>query len=77
MCLDNGGVFIKVGQHIGSLDYLLPPEYVQTMRILYDKVPLTPVKKMLEVFKEEFGQEVGKKQLNKNSLYFIPNILYS
>lgn len=57
VCLDNGGVFIKVGQHIGSLDYLLPPEYVQTMRILYDKVPLTPVKKMLEVFKEEFGQE--------------------
>lgn len=57
MCLANGGAFIKVGQHIGSLDYLLPDEYVQTMRLLYDKVPLTPVKEMLQVVKEEFGKE--------------------
>ena len=66
MCLANGGAFIKVGQHIGSLDYLLPTEYVKTMSILYDKVPLTPVKEMLEVFKEEFGQEVSKIKKIKN-----------
>ena len=29
----NGGVFIKVGQHIGALDYLLPEEYVNTMKV--------------------------------------------
>ncbi|XP_036370709.1 aarF domain-containing protein kinase 1 isoform X1 [Octopus sinensis] len=57
VCLENGGVFIKVGQHIGSLDYLLPKEYVSTMALLYDKVPITPVDKMFAVFKKEFNQE--------------------
>ncbi|GAB1610413.1 aarF domain-containing protein kinase 1-like [Argonauta hians] len=57
VCLRNGGVFIKVGQHIGSLDYLLPPEYVTTMSMLYDKVPITPVDDMFQVFREEFKQE--------------------
>jgi aarF domain-containing kinase len=27
LCKANGGVFIKVGQHIASLQYLLPDEY--------------------------------------------------
>ena len=33
LCCANGGVFVKVGQHIGALDYLLPEEYVNTMKV--------------------------------------------
>ena len=33
LCCQNGGVFVKVGQHIGALDYLLPEEYVNTMKV--------------------------------------------
>ena len=33
MCSVNGGLFIKIGQHIGSLDYLLPKEYVKVFKV--------------------------------------------
>lgn len=39
LCQDNGGCFIKVGQHIAALDYLLPEEYVQTMKPLRANAP--------------------------------------
>jgi len=59
MCCKNGGCFIKVGQHVGSLDYLLPPEYVNTMKVLHDKAPETPLHKVHQVIREEFGAEVS------------------
>eukprot|EP00127_Corallochytrium_limacisporum_P002949 Clim_evm38s143 gene=Clim_evmTU38s143 len=39
LCRHNGGVYIKLGQHVGALDYLLPEEYVNTLRILHDEAP--------------------------------------
>ena len=27
-------IIVKVGQHIGALDYLLPEEYVNTMKVI-------------------------------------------
>ena len=32
LCFANGGVYIKVAQHIGQLDHMLPSEYVTKMR---------------------------------------------
>ncbi|KAE8771090.1 calcium-dependent protein kinase 16-like [Hordeum vulgare] len=32
LCFLNGGIYIKFGQHIVQLEYVLPQEYVQTMR---------------------------------------------
>jgi aarF domain-containing kinase len=37
-----------VGQHIGCLDYLLPEEYVKTMKTLHDKAPESPVSELFE-----------------------------
>lgn len=37
-----GGLYVKVGQHISSLDYILPPEYTQAMVPLHDKVSPLP-----------------------------------
>jgi aarF domain-containing kinase len=44
----NGGAFIKVGQYIGSLDYLLPREYVQTMKSLHDNAPESPLAELYQ-----------------------------
>ena len=59
LCCKNGGVFIKVGQHVGSLDYLLPKEYVATLKVLHDKAPESSKSQVLQVLKEEFGDEVS------------------
>ena len=43
LCFANGGVYVKLGQHVGQLDHLLPEEYVLTMRKhLLDRCPASP-----------------------------------
>lgn len=53
MCCLNGGAFIKVGQHVGSLEYLLPKEYVETMKVLHNKAPQSNVDELKGVFEED------------------------
>ncbi|XP_040567744.1 aarF domain-containing protein kinase 1 [Lepeophtheirus salmonis] len=55
LCCDNGGCFIKVGQHIGALEYLLPSEYVETMKVLHHKAPEMPLNDVFTVLKEDLG----------------------
>lgn len=60
MCCTNGGAFIKVGQHLGSLDYLLPLEYVETMKILHNQAPQSAVSDLFKVLEEDLGKKVSK-----------------
>ena len=60
LCQDNGGVFVKVGQHIGALDYLLPEEYVNTMKVLHNRSPQMPLDAIYSVLREELGKDVSK-----------------
>ncbi|CAI8014139.1 AarF domain-containing protein kinase 1 [Geodia barretti] len=55
MCSLNGGLFVKVGQHIASLDYLLPREYVSTFKVFHSSAPSTPLLRLKRVIFEEFG----------------------
>lgn len=59
LCKANKGVYIKVGQHIGALDYLLPNEYVVTMRVLHKDAPQNSVKELYKVIKEDLKQDVS------------------
>lgn len=56
MCSRNGGLFIKVGQHIGSLSYLLPREYVEMFKVFHSDAPETPLSRMKQVIQEELGK---------------------
>ncbi|EDV29109.1 uncharacterized protein TRIADDRAFT_19989 [Trichoplax adhaerens] len=56
LCCLHGGVYIKAGQHIGALDYLLPDEYVQTMKVLHDDAPKSKLADVLKVIEEDFGK---------------------
>ena len=57
LCRDNGGCFIKVGQHIGALEYLLPEEYVSTMKVLHNRAPEMDLKHVYAVIREGMKQE--------------------
>lgn len=39
LCSSNGGVFMKVAQHIGSLDFLFPAEYTETLKCFQYEAP--------------------------------------
>jgi len=57
LCCANKGVYIKVGQHIGALDYLVPQEYVHTLRVLHSSAPQSSFTDILTVIKEDFKQD--------------------
>lgn len=57
LCCANKGVYIKVGQHIGALDYLLPLEYVSTMRVLHSSAPQSSFQDVLTVLKEDLKKD--------------------
>lgn len=76
----NKGVYIKVGQHIGSLDYLLPPEYVSTMKVLHSNAPKNPVDDLYKVIRQDLKVNVSwmppLRQLNAiiNGQFFFENL---
>jgi predicted unusual protein kinase regulating ubiquinone biosynthesis (AarF/ABC1/UbiB family) len=56
LCFDNGGVYVKLGQHVGQLDHLLPGEYVQTMRKhLLDRCPASSLDAVRRVVERDLG----------------------
>lgn len=63
LCCTNKGVYIKVGQHIAALDYLLPKEYVNTMKILHSQAPTNSVEEVFKVIREDLKKEVSNLQL--------------
>jgi hypothetical protein len=42
LCEENGGVYIKLGQHLAQLDYILPLEFVIPLRRLLGDTPHSP-----------------------------------
>lgn len=59
LCCTNKGVYIKVGQHVGTLDYLVPHEYVEVLRVLHADAPKSSVEEVFQVLREDLKQEVG------------------
>nr|CAG4636916.1 EOG090X047B [Ceriodaphnia reticulata] len=57
LCETNGGAFVKVGQHLGALDYLIPSEYVTTMKILHSQAPQSTYEEVLSVIKQDLKCE--------------------
>lgn len=58
LCCINKGVYIKVGQHIAALEYLLPKEYVETMKVLHSHAPANKLEDVYKVLREDLKQEV-------------------
>lgn len=57
----NGGIYIKLGQHITALTYLLPREWTDTMIPLQDQCPRSSMEEIDKLFKSDLG--VGMDEL--------------
>lgn len=51
----NGGIYIKLGQHITALTYLLPPEWTETMVPLQDRCPRSSHEEISAMFENDVG----------------------
>lgn len=54
----NGGVYIKVGQHLSSLDYLIPGEYTSCLKELLSRAPISPLEEVFAVIEEDLNDKV-------------------
>ncbi|GMS80290.1 hypothetical protein PENTCL1PPCAC_2465, partial [Pristionchus entomophagus] len=54
----NGGVFVKVGQHVAALEYLLPKEYTKTLSVLQNKAPESAFEDVRIVVEEDLDQKI-------------------
>ncbi|KXS09927.1 ABC1-domain-containing protein [Gonapodya prolifera JEL478] len=54
-CKKNAGLYIKFGQAIASQNHVLPPQYNDTFKVLYDSAPVVPSTDVRTLFIEEFG----------------------
>ncbi|TDL26259.1 ABC1-domain-containing protein [Rickenella mellea] len=57
--LANGGIFIKLGQHISSL-VVLPVEWTRTMRPLQDQCDPTPYEDVEALFLSDIGKPISE-----------------
>ncbi|KAK4219554.1 ABC1 family-domain-containing protein [Rhypophila decipiens] len=54
----NGGIFIKLGQHLSAMNYLLPTEWTNTFIPLQDKCPVSSLESIQQMFKLDTGEEL-------------------
>eukprot|EP00112_Aurelia_sp_Birch-Aquarium-sp1_P022056 Seg6092.2 transcript_id=Seg6092.2/GoldUCD/mRNA.D3Y31 product="putative aarF domain-containing protein kinase 5" protein_id=Seg6092.2/GoldUCD/D3Y31 len=55
--LQNGGLFVKLGQGLAALNHILPIEYVKTLQILHDKALTRRYFEIEQLFMEDFGMK--------------------
>ncbi|KAM9906952.1 hypothetical protein OXX79_001246 [Metschnikowia pulcherrima] len=51
----NGGIYIKLGQHISALTYLLPKEWTDAMTPLQDRCPRSSLEEIERMFLRDMG----------------------
>ena len=52
---ENGGLYIKMGQGLSSMDHVLREEYYKTLAVLQDQAFGRPFEEVQQIFVEDFG----------------------
>ncbi|CAN9256003.1 unnamed protein product [Alternaria alternata] len=55
----NGSIFIKLGQHLSSMNYLLPNEWCDTFIPLQDKCPVSSFESIQDMCRRDTGLELS------------------
>ncbi|KAI9208482.1 ABC1 family-domain-containing protein [Polychytrium aggregatum] len=59
LCRLQGGTYIKLGQHISALVFLLPSEYTETMKPLQDQCPPSSIEEIDAMLKQDLGSSIA------------------
>lgn len=54
----NGGIFIKLGQHLSAMNYLLPIEWTSTFIPLQDRCPVSSFESIEQMYRDDTGEEL-------------------
>ncbi|KAF9900544.1 hypothetical protein EC991_007196 [Linnemannia zychae] len=59
MLSKNGGIYIKLGQHLASLKYLLPDEWTTAMEPLQDRCTPSTIESIQALFMSDLGRPIS------------------
>ncbi|KAG0056838.1 hypothetical protein BGZ83_003132 [Gryganskiella cystojenkinii] len=59
MLRKNGGIYIKLGQHLASLKYLLPDEWTSAMEPLQDRCTPSSIESIQALFLSDIGKPIS------------------
>ncbi|KAH0445396.1 hypothetical protein IEQ34_025518 [Dendrobium chrysotoxum] len=54
----NGSIFLKLGQHLSSMGYLLPTEWCTTFIPLQDKCPVSSLESIEDMYYNDTGRHI-------------------
>eukprot|EP00347_Sterkiella_histriomuscorum_P003302 403364806 len=54
----SGGIYLKAGQYIGTLERIAPKEYIEVLKVLQDKGPALPYEKIKIVYENDMGCKI-------------------
>ena len=57
LAMVNGGVFVKIGQHLAALSHIIPEEITEKLKPLQADCTQRSVEEVMEVMREELGKE--------------------
>ena len=60
MLEQNGSIFVKLGQHLSSMGYLLPSEWTETFVPLQDSCPVSSFESVEQMFLRDTGQTLDE-----------------
>ena len=60
LCIANGGVYVKLGQHLAQLDYIVPRPYTRTLASLFEHNAPSPAHEIRRVIEEEHGRSMDE-----------------
>ena len=55
MCAENGGLYIKLGQHLAMLDHIFPTEYQEELSHLLSRNPSSSYESIRRIIKSDIG----------------------
>jgi aarF domain-containing kinase len=56
----NAGIYIKIGQYLTQLQYVLPEPYVSEMMPMLDKAPTSSIEEVRQVVQEGLGKSIDE-----------------
>lgn len=58
VCMAHGGLYTKFGQHIASMNHILPPQFIETLSALQDQNPSVSVQEVERTILRELGATI-------------------
>jgi aarF domain-containing kinase len=60
VCIEHGGVYTKFGQHVASMNHIMPKPYTERLKVLQDRNPSVSLEEVRRAIRTELGADISE-----------------